>query len=77
MAGKNMCKHLALEWVTKRKGPGPPAWALLLWGDLWPLTICDHSVLGCALWFEAVCPTEKRMCDNYLRLWGIPASFLA
>lgn len=74
MTRKNICKHLALEWVTKRKGP--LARALLSWGDLWPLTICGHNVLGCALWFEEVCPTEKRTCDNYLCLWRLPASFL-
>lgn len=58
------------------KGLGPPARALLSRGDVWPLTVCGHKGLGCALCSEAVRLAEKRACDSHLCPWGLLASSL-
>lgn len=58
------------------KGLGPPARALLSRGDVWPLTVCGHKGLGCALCSEAVCLAEKRACDSHLCPWRLLASSL-
>lgn len=58
MARKNIHKHTALGWVTKMKGLGPSARALLSWGDLWPLTTCGHKGWGRALCLRQ--PVQQR-----------------